>query len=958
MDLARRATRGGEAGRLAFLVMLKGFQRLGYFPKTAEVPGAVVSHLRSRLGLTEAVSAAPPARSGQRYRDAIRAHLGVKAFGDDVRRIAAEVVSEAALTMDDPADLVNVAVEELVRDRFELPAFSTLDRLARKVRHAVNARLFSRVDGALSYADRTKLDALLEADAGGRSDLGLLKAPPKSASRKNLSGLQESLLRMESLGDTVGLLSGIPNQKVAHLAAQARALDASELKKGGPERRRAMLVSLIHRAKVSCRDGLAEMLVKTVGKVHAKAKEKLEDLHRERRAATEELVGVLERILVGAQHDGSDDAAFGRRLRAVLAEGGGPEALLAAAVSLSTHRGGNHLPLLWGCYKGQRATLFRVARSLVFRPTIEDRSLVDALRFVLENDRQGRRGEFLEGALDLSFASERWRDLVVAEVDGRPALARRHLEACVFSCLARELKTGDLSVEGSDEYADYREQLLSWEESAPLVEERCRELGLRPTPGGFVAQLKDKLSATAREVDRLYPENSDVAIGPGGELVLEETRAKKPTKALKDLEAAVVGRMPERGLVDVLCAVEHHTGWSRHLGPLSGSEPKLADARGRYLLTAFCYGTNMGPAQTARHTRGLVTAHELGYANRRHVTVARLEGAATDMINAYAGLDLPKVWGTGETAAADGTKIGLRENTLMSEYHVRYGGYGGIAYHHVSDTYVALFTHFISCGVWEAVYLLDGLLKNASEIQPKKIAGDTQAQSAPVFGLSHALGIELMPRIRNWKALTLFRPDEDAAYEHIDSLFGDEAIDWGLIETHWRDVMRVVASIRAGKILPSTLLRKLGNYSRKNRLYRAFREIGRAVRTEFLLRFLASQELRRQITAATNKAESYNGFSKWLLFGGDGIVPDLDPEDREKRLKFNQLLADSVVLQNAADMTGVLRSLAEEGYPLRREEVGQLSPYLTEHVKRFGDYVVDLEMVPDPLHSEMPTLAE
>ncbi len=626
-----------------------------------------------------------------------------------------------------------------------------------------------------------------------------------------------------------------------------------------------MLVSLIHRAKVTCRDGLAEMLVKTVGKVHARAKEKLEALHRERRAATEALVGVLENILVGAQDDGEDDAALGRRVRELLDEGGGPDALLAAAVSLSAHRGGNHLPLLWGFYKGQRATLFRVARSLVFRPTTEDRSLVVALGFVLEADRLGRRGEFLEGELDLSFASERWRELLVAEIgDGRPMLARRHLEACVFSSLAQELKTGDLSVEDSDEYADYREQLLQWVECQPLVEEHCRELGLEPNPEGFVRQLKEKLSKTVVEVDRLYPENAGVAIGQDGEPVLKEVRAKGPTNALTDLEAAIAARMPERSLVDVLCAVEHHTNWSRHLGPLSGSEPKLEDVRGRYLLTAFCYGTNMGPAQTARHARGSATAHELGYVNRRHVNVGKLEAAATDIVNTYARLDLPRVWGTGETAAADGTKIELRENTLMSEYHVRYGGYGGIAYHHVSDTYVALFTHFISCGVWEAVYLLDGLLKNASEIRPKKVAGDTQAQSAPVFGLSYALGIELMPRIRNWKALTLFRPDEEAVYEHIDGLFGGEAIDWDLVETHWKDVMRVVASIRAGKVLPSTLLRKLGNYSRKNRLYKAFREIGRAVRTEFLLRFLASQDLRRRITAATNKAESYNGFSKWL----------------------------------------------------------------------------------------------
>ena len=31
--------------------------------------------------------------------------------------------------MSDPADLLNVAIEHLIAQRFELPAFSTLDRL-------------------------------------------------------------------------------------------------------------------------------------------------------------------------------------------------------------------------------------------------------------------------------------------------------------------------------------------------------------------------------------------------------------------------------------------------------------------------------------------------------------------------------------------------------------------------------------------------------------------------------------------------------------------------------------------------------------------------------------------------------------------------------------------------------------------------------------------------------------
>ncbi len=40
----------------------------------------------------------------------------------------------------------------------------------------------------------------------------------------------------------------------------------------------------------------------------------------------------------------------------------------------------------------------------------------------------------------------------------------------------------------------------------------------------------------------------------------------------------------------------------------------------------------------------------------------------------------PKLWGSGQTAAADGTKYELYDQNLLAEYHIRYGSYGGIAY--------------------------------------------------------------------------------------------------------------------------------------------------------------------------------------------------------------------------------------------------------------------------------------
>ena len=62
-----------------------------------------------------------------------------------------------------------------------------------------------------------------------------------------------------------------------------------------------------------------------------------------------------------------------------------------------------------------------------------------------------------------------------------------------------------------------------------------------------------------------------------------------------------------------------------------------------------------------------------------------------------------------------------------------------------------MFSRFIPCGVWAAVYILDGLLANDSDVQPDAVHADTQGQSLAVFGLAALLGFELLPRIRNGK---------------------------------------------------------------------------------------------------------------------------------------------------------------------------------------------------------------
>ena len=92
--------------------------------------------------------------------------------------------------------------------------------------------------------------------------------------------------------------------------------------------------------------------------------------------------------------------------------------------------------------------------------------------------------------------------------------------------------------------------------------------------------------------------------------------------------------------------------------------------------------------------------------------------------------------------------------------------------------------------------------------------------------------------MRNWNDVMFYRPTRQARYRHVDALFGG-VIDWALIEDHHRDMMQVILSIQAGTVLPSMLLRKLGSHNRRNRLSKAFRELGRVVRTLFLLRYIS-----------------------------------------------------------------------------------------------------------------------
>jgi TnpA family transposase len=945
LELTRKVART-EGSRLGFLVTLKVYQRLGQPAYIRDVPPGVAEHILRCLGfLFIPATLATYDASGTRnaHINTIREHLGTRAFNLGGDAVIAEAMTRAAQTKEDLRDLINVALEELARQRLELPGFTTLLKAAQRVRNQVNSALQQRVHDALSDEERARIWSLFTTPGRvkGQTQWHDVKREPGRASLQNLKLLVAHHAWLLAQRPAAAATAHLPEAKLRQFAAEAKLLDAQAMRDLETHRCYAFAAALLATQTARVLDDLGGLFVKRLSSIHHAARETLEQRLLEGRERADALIRTLSEVVTAFQGEG----AAKRRLAAIQAAfGEDPAALLERCREHLQLAGNNHLPFVWQHYASHRAVLFDLARSVGFAATSADTSTLDALRFVLEH--QSRRSETLEvsGAFDVdALVQDRWRALVVPAEEGAVVqrVVRKHLEVCVFTRPMEDLKAGDVSIRGSLEFADYREQLVSDEELEVLLPAYAEETGLPADPDALVAHLKAKLEAAARAADAAFPDSEGVRL-EGGRPVVKPVAAKPVSKDMEWLDGEFDSRLGVTPILDAMADVENIVGTTRFFGPLSGFEGKLPNARERYLAAVFGYGCGLGPAETARAVDG-VNADALAWVNRHHVTSEDLDNAAALVVNAYNQFALPRFWGSGRTVSADGMKWDVYEQNLLSEYHIRYGGYGGMGYYHVSDTYIALFSRFIPCGVYEGLYILDPVLEPGSDLEPDTVHSDTHGQSEAVQGLAEFLGVEVLSRIRDWAGLTFYRPDKGVRYAHIDAVF-TELIDWDLIRTHIRDLQRIALSIRNGRISASTVLKRLSSYSRKNSVYLAFREVGRATRTAFLLRYMTDADLRSSIQGAMNKSEQFNEFLRWVAFGGDKLETN-NRDLQQKMGKYNQLVANMLVYHTVLGYTRVLKELSLEGHVVRAEVLERLSPYRTTHINRRGKYRLDLSRV-------------
>ena len=137
-----------------------------------------------------------------------------------------------------------------------------------------------------------------------------------------------------------------------------------------------------------------------------------------------------------------------------------------------------------------------------------------------------------------------------------------------------------------------------------------------------------------------------------------------------------------------------------------------------------------------------------------------------------------------------------------------------------------------------------------------------------------------MPRLKAIHVQKLSRPDagQPDAYKNLQPIL-TKPIDWELIRQQYDQMIKYVTAVRLGTAETESILRRFVRSNIQHPTYKAFAELGRAVKTIFLCRYLHSEELRREINEGLNVIEQWNSANDFIFFARRGEMVSNRRED-------------------------------------------------------------------------------
>lgn len=952
---------GNKTGvtRLGFAVMLKFFQHEGRFPRHGqELPVVVVTYLAHQIGVEseEWDHYDWDGRAIKYHRSQIRTFLGFREATVEDGETIASWLAENLLPHDHRPDHLHEAVLERCRAlRIEPPTPERLERLVRSALRAFENGFSATTLNGLAPQTRERLDALLlsEPSASGESRksaqsrwavlTGLLDdAGP--ASLESLLVEIAKLERIRAIALPQSLFDGV-SSKVLQAYRQRLAVESAyELRRHAAPLRLTLLAVFAHLRERELTDTLVDLLLTTVHRIGARAerrveKELLEDLKRVAgkknllfqlaEAALSQPDGIVKEVVYPVV----DKQTLRELVREWQASGPAYRKYVQTAIRNS--------------YRSHyRRMVPRLLNAMDFHSNNETHQpVLRALTLVKKYaDSKVRTYPPDEDVPVQGVVRSAWQKAALEKhKDGRPRVNRIAYEICVLQALREQLRCKEIWVKGADRYRNPDEDVPADFETQRAA--YYAGLQLSQDADAFVAQVRRDMAEALMSFDRSLPKNAYVQIltKAGGWIALSPLEPQPEPENLLALKADLAARWPMTSLLDMLKEADLRVGFTNTFRSATAFESMdRATLQQRLLLCLYGLGTNTGLKRMGPGERG-TTYKDLLYVRRRFITRDQLRQAITLLVNAIFRVRLPQIWGEGTTAcASDSKKFGAWDQNLMTEWHVRYHGRGIMIYWHVERKSTCIYSQLKTCSSSEVAAMIEGVLRHCTEMSIEKNYVDSHGQSEVAFAFCHLLGFELLPRLKAIHKQKLYRPEagNPDAFPRLQPVLS-RPIKWELIGQQYDHMVKYATALRLGTAETEAILRRFTRNNVQHPTYKALAELGKALKTIFLCRYLQSESLRREVHEGLNVIENWNSANRFILFGKGGELASNRQEDQEVSMLALHLLQISLVYVNTLMIQRLLSEPAWSGR-LTTEDLRALTPLVYAHVNPYGIFRLDM----------------
>ena len=179
-----------------------------------------------------------------------------------------------------------------------------------------------------------------------------------------------------------------------------------------------------------------------------------------------------------------------------------------------------------------------------------------------------------------------------------------------------------------------------------------------------------------------------------------------------------------------------------------------------------------------------------------------------------------------------------------------------------------------------------------------------------------------------------------------------------LIQSEWDNIERILLSLALKSTSQSVIVSKLSSHRRQNRTKQALWEFEHIIRSLYLLDYVDSPLLRRNVHRALNRGEAYHRLRKAIAYAHGGRYQVRSQHEQELWNECTRLIANAVVFYNSAILSEVLSTLETQSNQVAIDTLQRVTPLAWQHINFYGGYRFDGNLRPVDLTQTAVRLAK